>query len=338
MGIIYVTMAVIFVILVITNLVWLGINLTAWITNGLQYLLEGMNFAERIYLSIYLKWILLADVMWLGGVLIFAISRRYYKTDVNLHYLRYNPIKEPTISVVIPAFNEEEVISNVVKDFINQKDVKYVLVIDNKSTDKTVEIAKKAGAHVIQNEKNMGLAYSIVKGFQEALKTESNIIALVEGDGTCSAHDLEKMIPYLDNSNMVVGTRQLQVLSEKGNQNKMIHVWANYYLAKLIQLKFFSLLHRGVVNFTDVGCMFRTIRKESLEKIIDKFFDKKTGKVIPGLNFTVFMSITALQNDLRIIEVPISFKKRHGISKTGSAKTFSAIVIAFRYIWFILKS
>jgi len=308
------------------------------VTNGLQYLLEGMNFAERLYLSVYLKWILLADVVWLGGVLIFAISRKHYKTDVNLHYLEYNPIKEPTISVVIPAFNEEEVISNVVKDFINQKNVKYVFVIDNKSTDKTVELAKKAGAHVIQNEKNMGLAYSIVRGFQEALKSESNIVALVEGDGTCSAHDLEKMTPYLDNSNMVIGTRQLQVLSEKGNQNKMIHVWANYYLAKLIQIKFFSLLHRGVVSFTDVGCMFRTIRKDALEKIIDEFFDKKTGEVIPGLNFTVFMSIIALQNDLRIIEVPISFKKRQGISKTGSAKMSSAMVIALRYVWFILKS
>src|SRR3970282_2931025 len=99
--------AVIFVVLVITNLVWLGVNLTIWATNGLQYLLEGMNFVERLYYSVYLKWILLADGIWLCGVLIFAIGRKQYKTDLNLHYLQYNPIKEPTISVIIPAFNEE---------------------------------------------------------------------------------------------------------------------------------------------------------------------------------------------------------------------------------------
>lgn len=337
MGILYVTMAVIFVILVIVNLVWLSVNLAIWASNGLQSLLGGMNFVERIYYSVYLKWILLADALWLCGVLVFALNRKHYKTDTRLHYLEYKPIKEPHITVVIPTYNEEDAISNVVKDFVVQRNVKCVIVIDNNSTDNTVRIAKKAGAIVIQNEKNMGLAYSCVRGFQEALKSGSNIIALAEGDGTCSAYDLEKMAPYLDNADMVVGTRQLQVLSEKGNQNKMIYVWANYYLAKLIQIKFFSLLHRGVVNFTDVGCIFRVIRSESLEKIMEKFFDK-TGKVIPGLNFTVFMPIIALQNDLRIIEVPITFKKRTGVSKTESDKTMKAIKIALAYIWFILKS
>lgn len=337
MGIFYVSMAIIFVILVIINLVWLGVNFFIWLSNGLQYLLGGMNFVERIYYSIYLKWILLADALWLCGVLIFALSRKHYKTDTKLHYLEYKPIKKPNITVIIPVYNEECIIEKVVKDFITQKHVKHVLVIDNHSTDNTVEIARKAGATIIQNGTNMGLAHSCVKGFQEALKMESDIIALVEGDGTCSAYDLEKMVPYLDNADMVVGTRQLQVLSEKGNQNKMIYVWTNYYLAKLIQIKFFSLLHRGVVNFTDVGCIFRVIRKDALEKIIEKFFDR-TGKVIPGLNFTVFMPIIALQNDLRIVEIPITFKKRVGASKTGSDKTIKAIKIAFNYIWFILKS
>jgi dolichol-phosphate hexosyltransferase len=338
MGILYIVMAVIFLGLVITNLMWLAINISIWMTNGLQFILEGMNFTERIYYSIFLKWVLLADVAWLVAVLGFAIKRKHYKTDINLHYLKFNPIKCPSIAVVIPTFNEEEVISKVVSDFINQKNVKDVFVVDNKSTDKTVEIAKKLGAKVIQNKKNMGLAYSVVTGFKEALKSESDIIALVEGDGTCSAYDLEKMIPYLDNSDMVVGTRQLQVLSEKGNQNKMIYVWAHYYLAKLIQIKFFSLLHRGVVSFTDVGCMYRSIRKEALEKIIDEFIDKKTGKVIPGLNITVFISIVALQKDLRVIELPISFKKRQGISKTGSNKILGALKIGWEYVWFIVKS
>lgn len=338
MGILYITVAFVTAALVLVNLVWLGINVSIWAQHGIQYLLQGLNFVESIQYSIFLKWILLADGTWIIGVIIFAFSRKHYKTDVSLHYLKNDPIDVPSICVAIPAYNEEDVIGKVVSDFKQQKNVKYIFVIDNNSSDKTVQVAKEAGATVIENPENMGFAYSCVKGFETALKTDANIIALVEGDGTCSGKDLEKLVPFLDNSDMAVGTRQLQVLSEKGNQNKMIYVWANYYLAKLIQMKFFSLLHRGVVSFTDVGCIYRIIRKEALEKIIEKFFDKNTGKVIPGLEFTVFMPIIALQNDLRVVEVPITFKKRIGESKTGSNKFWKAAKLAFLYIWVILKS
>lgn len=337
MGILYVVVAIVFVALVIVNLTWLGINLYHWAINGLQFLLQEMNFVERVYFSIYLKWILLADAIFLLGVLSFAIARKHYKTDPRLHYLKHEPIQNPSTCVIIPTYNEEKIIENVVKDFKSQEHVKYVIVIDNNSSDNTVSIAERCGAKVLKNQKNMGMAYSCVKGFSESLKTDTNIVVLVEGDGTCNGYDLRKMVPYLDNCDMVVGTRQLQVLSEKGNQNKMSYVWANYYLAKLIQIKFFSLLHRGVINFTDVGCTYRAIRKESLSKIIDKFYDPN-GKVVPGLEFTAFMSIISLQKNLRIIEVPVSFKKRIGFSKTGSDKGVKALKIGWKYIWCILST
>lgn len=336
MGVSYITATILTIALLVINLVWLGINISLWISNGIQYMLQGMNFVERIHYSIYLKWILLADLLWFAGVLIFLASRKYYKTDPNLHYLQHNPIDGPKICVVIPAYNEEEAIEQVVRDFLIQRYVKHVIVIDNHSSDKTAVIAEMSGAKVVVNHKNMGLAYSCTIGLAEALKTDSNIICLTEGDGTCSGHDIEKMIPYLDNCDLVVGTRQLQVLSEKENQNSMTYVWANYYLAKLIQLKFFSLLHRGVVSFTDVGCIFRLIRREAMEKIIDEFFNQR-GNVIPGLDFTVFMSIVAIQNELKIVEVPITFKRRIGESKTRSDRRLKALEIGFRYIWCILS-
>jgi len=184
----------------------------------------------------------------------------------------------------------------------------------------------------------MGFAHSLVVGMIESLKTNCNIIVLVEAEGTCNAYDLDRMIPYLDNCEMVVGTRQLQVLSEKGNQIKMVYVWGNFILAKLIQIKFFSLLHMGVVNLTDVGCIYRAIKKESLEKIIHEFTKPDSDEVIPGEEFTLFMTIKALRNNLRIVEIPISFKKRIGISKTHSDKKFRAIIIGFKFLWFILRS
>ena len=60
------------------------------------------------------------------------------------------------------------------------------------------------------------------------LETDANIIALTESDGTYAGIDLEKMIPYLENVDMIIGTREIQVFSEKGNQNKMFYVWGNF--------------------------------------------------------------------------------------------------------------
>ncbi|QUC64787.1 glycosyltransferase family 2 protein [Nitrosopumilus sp. K4] len=297
-----------------------------------------MNFFERVYSSTYFKWIIIFDGVWLAIALLFAQKRKYYRTDPNKDYLSYYPLESKQICVIIVAYNEELAIGKVIDDFVLQKNVKEVIVIDNHSEDNTVKIAQEHGAKVITKEKNMGFGHSCVVGFQEALKTDYDIIVLVEGDGSSNGYDLEKMIPYLDNSDLVLGTRLIQTLSEKGNQVKMMYVWGNYFLAKLIQIKFFSLLHMGSVSLTDVGCILRVIRKESLKEIIQSFTDHRTGKVIPGNEFSLYMIIESIKANLRVVEVPVTSNKRIGESKIGSDKKFKAIKMGLSHIWFILKS
>jgi len=323
MGIFYIGVAISFIILVIVNLAWI---------------IAGQNFFESLYYSIYLRWIILADIIWISSVILFAIKRKNYRTDHDGFYFKKNPFNAKSICLVIPTYNEELAIGKLVSDFFNYKNVKQIIVVDNDSSDKTVEIAKKAGANVIKNKMNMGFAYSCVVGLQESLNHDVEIIGLVEGDGTCIANDLDKMVPYLEDADMVVGTRALQVLSEKGNQLGMLHNWGNYILAKLIQIKFFSLLHIGSVQLTDVGCLYRIIRKDSLAKIISTFTDPKTSNIIPGNEFTVFMTIGVLKNNLKLIEVPVTFKKRIGKSKIQSQKKLKAIKLGFIFLWYILKS
>jgi len=337
MSLFYVGISVSFFILLIINLLWFGINVYFWSLNGLQSILQGYNFVEGIFASTYLKWIIIADLIWLLIILGWSLKRKHFQTQ-SLNYLKYNRIDEPSICVAIPTYNEKLVIESVVKDFIVVENVNQVIVIDNNSTDGTPDIAEKCGAKVIRKDRNMGFSHSCVVGLQEALKTNCNIVVLVEGDGTCNSYDLPRMKSYLDNCEMVVGTRQLQVLSEKGNQIKMVYVWGNYLLAKAIQIKFFSLLHMGVVNLTDVGCIYRAIRREALEKIINQFYKPDTKEVIPGDEFTLFMTIKALKNNLRLIEIPISFNKRVGISKTESDKKLKAVLLGFKFLWFILRS
>ena len=95
--------------------------------------------------------------------------------------------------------------------------------------------------------------------------------------------DIKKMIPYLDNCDMVIGTRMTQVLSEKANQNDTFLVWGNLFIARFFQLKYFNLRHFGVAPLTDVGCSYRCIRRESLEKIIGDFTKRNSDELEKGI-------------------------------------------------------
>jgi len=146
MGLKYVIVAIIFVSLILLNLVWIVTNLYFFIIDGAGSILQGTNFVENIYYSLYLKWILLADISWIVGSLIFMLKRKDFKTNLELHYLDHQKIQEPKICVVIPAFNEEESIEKVVRDFSSQQYVEHVIVVDNYSSDATTAIAESAGA------------------------------------------------------------------------------------------------------------------------------------------------------------------------------------------------
>ena len=323
-----------FFALLVIHIFFLVLHIFLWITEGLVL---GI-FVETIYFSVLLKWMILADIIWVSFVLGFALKRKKYKTEPQ-HYLSYEPIKHPIAAVIIPTFNEADNVEKVVKDYKMQPNVKYVYVIDNNSSDKTPDIAEKCGAVVIRKKINKGFGDSCVIGFNEVLKTDANIVALTECDGTFNAYDITKMIPYLDNCDMVVGTRIIQVLTEKGNQNGMFHTWGNFFIGKLIQLKYFSLLHMGVTSFTDVGCGYRCIRRDGLEKIIGQIrndYLNKIGK--DGWMFNPYITLCSVDNELKTVEIPITFNRRSGISKSGSDEKSKGFKLGLRMIWLILSS
>ena len=339
MGILFTLLITSFIVLFIAHVVFLGVNVFFWALNGLDYVIEGNSFIEIIYYSTYLKWLGLFDLIWFSFLAIFLIKRKQYKTDSNLHYLEKNSSREPKICVIIPTFNEEQIVKSVIDDYSNQKNINEIIVIDNNSSDKTVEIAESCKVRVIKKESNKGLADSVIMGLDEFLKSDSNIVTITECDGTFSGYDLEKMILYLDNCDMVIGTRQVQVLTEKGNQNSMFYVWGNYILAKLIQIKYFSLSNLGIVELTDVGCLYRCIRKEAIEKIKFELLDKDAKKIRNNPNSGLianFLTMIGIENNLKIVEIPITFKKRIGVSKTGANKKLKAISYGLQFFWFIL--
>ena len=338
MGKFFAGMFLSFLVILLAHIIFLIINAYLWVTEGLESLSQQRDFVETIYFSLVLKWLILADIIWVLLALGSALKRKKYKTGPQ-YYLSYKPIKDPIIAVIIPTFNEANNVEKVVKDYIMQSNVKYVFVIDNNSTDKTPDIAEKCGAIVIRKKINKGLADSCVMGFNEVLKTDANIVVLTECDGTYNGYDITKMIPYLDNCDMVVGTRIIQVLTEKGNQNGMFNTWGNFFIGKLVQLKYFSLLHMGVTSFTDVGCSHRCIRREGLEKMIEqirKDHQNKTDR--DGWMFLPYLNLRSIDSELKTVEVPITFNKRSGASKSGSDKKSKGLKLGLRIIWLILIS
>jgi len=338
LGILYVLAAISFIVLFCINIAWLSINLYSTIIGEIESLVQGTNPIENIYYSLYLKWILLIDGLWLSFAFIFMVARKNFKTDAKLHYLNYKPMSDPRICVVLPAYNEASAIEEVVKNFQEIKFVKHVIVIDNHSSDGTADIAEKCGAKVIRKDKNMGFGHSYALGLKNSLKTDSNVIIILESDNSYNSYDIAKMLPYLDNCDMAIGTRQNQVLTQKGNQNSFLHVWGNFFLAKLIQIKYFSLLHTGVVNLTDVGCSFRLFRAEALKKIVDDLTYSGTDRAKAGIGVAIHLTMLGIQKDLRIVEVPITFNKRTGESKIGSNRRIRGIKLGLIFLWLILKT
>lgn len=327
-----------FGILIIINIVWIGFNLYFMAIDGIQSLLQGRNLIESINYSIYLRWILLTDVLWFVFLLFFIFRRKGYKTNISLHYLDYNPITNPTITMIIPTLNEELSIGSVIQNFSKETHVKSIIVIDNNSSDRTVEIAKKAGATVITKNENKGYSHSLVLGLKEALKTNSNVIGATEADGTYNSYDIQKMVPYLDNCDIVIGTRQNQIITEKGNQNSIVHVWGNFLLAKLIQIKYFNLHHMGIINLTDVGCVYRLMKRNALEKIIDELTYPNSDKAIGGNGIGLYLTMLGIEKDLKILEIPVTFNKRIGVSKIESNKFTKIIRDGLNFLWLILSS
>ena len=338
MKVLYFILSISFVVLFLANFVWTVFNIYMFLVVGIDSVLTGQTLIENIYYSEFLRWLILADIVWLIILLGYVLKRKSYKTDSNLHYLQNLPIKEHQICVVMPAFNEELSIKQVVEDFQRQNFVKYVIVIDNKSTDNTVKIAKECGAKVIEKIENKGYSHSLVLGLKEALKTDASIITITESDGTFNGYDLDKMIPYLNNCDMVIGSRQNQVISEKGNQNSGFFVWANFLLAKLIQIKYLSLDHMGIINLTDVGCIYRVFKRDALEKIITQLTYPGSDKPVGGVGIGLYITMLGIEKDLKIIEIPVTFKRRIGKSKLTGIGKKKTIKIGLQFLWLILTS
>lgn len=227
--------------------------------------------------------------------------------------------KGKKVSVVMPAYNEEEYIAKAVKEFSSIPEVDEVIVVNNNSTDRTKELAIKAGAIVVDEEKQ-GYGYACQRALKEA---SGDLIILVEPDGTFSAHDIEKFLAYSNDFDFVIGSRtSKEMIHEGANMGKFLK-WGNWALAKMIEVLF------NGPSLTDVGCTYRLIKRDALEKIKDKF-------TVGGSHFSPEMMILAIKSRIPMIEIPVNYKERKGSSKITGRK-WAAFKLGLRMIKLILS-
>lgn len=227
--------------------------------------------------------------------------------------------KGKSVSLIFPAKNEEENIRAAINDFRKLDIFDEIIVVDNNCTDKTAHIARKMGATVVKESKS-GYGYAIRRGLKTA---KSELIILCEPDGTFEAKDCLRLMKFSDKFDMITGTRTNQKYIKKGaNMNHLLR-FGNISLAKILQLLFLT------GSLSDCGCTFRLINKQQLDKFINKF---TVGKSYFLPEFVILNKL----NGGTIYEIPVSYRKRIGVSKITGSK-IKAVKVGFLMLKLILS-
>lgn len=212
-----------------------------------------------------------------------------------LHGSIRSMIGKPKVVVLIPALNESQTISRVIKDVPHRLagiDAIEIVVINDGSTDATDRVAKTAGATIVINHASVqGLALSFKVGIAEAIKRNASIIVTTDADNQYDSSEIPKLIQPLLNqqADMVIGNRQVFRLPHMPLNKKWGNIIGTWLLGLLIREK-----------VADASSGFRAFTRECALSFHIKSTHTYTHETI----------IRAHQNNLRVLYVPITFRER----------------------------
>ena len=222
------------------------------------------------------------------------------------------------ISVILPTYNEKDSIRKVIKDFEALGIIDEIIVVNNNAVKGTSEeVSGTTAIEVFESVPGYGSA--IQRGFKEA---KGDLIFVCEPDDTFVANDAFKFLSYIDDVDVVYGSRTVKNFIGKGaNMGHFLKV-GNWFVAKMLQLLY------QTNSLSDVGCTFRLIRRPALKKMQSSF------RVTTGF-FGPEMMLLTKHFDLPFVQIPIKYQARVGESSyTGDFK--KAFVLGMKMIWFII--
>lgn len=223
------------------------------------------------------------------------------------------------IVVIIPAFNEENAVGNVLND-LPKAILQEIIVVNNNSKDTTRAQAEKAGVTVI-DEPRQGYGYACLKGMEYVAtkKLNPDIIVFLDADYSDYPEQLTLLVAPIinDGYDMVIGSRAMGG-RVKGSMT-MPQIFGNWLATRMIRILY-------KVQYTDLGA-FRAIRWDALQKMQMK--DKTYG-------WTVEMQLKAAKMKMKVTEVPVKYRVRIGFSKiSGTVK--GTVLAGYKIITTIFK-
>lgn len=229
------------------------------------------------------------------------------------------PSAHRSTALIIPALNEEDVIGTMLSR-IPAGMFDWIIVADNGSTDRTGEVATEHGAIVVR-EPERGYGAACLKAL-DAVPAQCAVVVFMQADASEDPKDTEILLAPISNgrADLVIGSR---VLGNADPGALLPHQqFGNDVAALLIRLLYG---HR----YTDLG-PFRAIRMDALRRL--RMRDRNYG-------WTVEMQVRALQEGLRVVEVPVSYHKRYaGVNKVSgnwkaSLRAGWIIIITIGRLW-----
>jgi hypothetical protein len=224
------------------------------------------------------------------------------------------------LTVALTAYNDEASISAAVADFRSHPLVSQVIVVSNNSRDCTEQRAHEAGAIVV-NETEQGYGACVYRCLRECLALgTTDYFAICEGDMTFRAFDLDKLAAYLPHADVVNGTRIVEQLRDYSTQLSTPIYYGNFIVGKLLEAK-----HLGKGTFTDVGTTYKVMGRAAALRLLPNLNPHV------NLEFNAHLMDTVLASGLTMVECPITFHPRVGVSK-GAKNTLTAIRVGARML------
>jgi glycosyltransferase involved in cell wall biosynthesis len=281
-----------------------------------RYLL-GLN-AILLPLNEWIVWYSGVPIM-AGFTLALGDLLLLFKAKRRNNRVRVDEVANLRLTVALTAYNDEESIGAAVSDFLSHPLVRRVIVVSNNSVDATFERAAAAGAITV-NETATGYGQCVYRCLNEALRYEdSDLIVLCEGDRTFRAFDLDKLVAYAPHAEIVNGTRTVECLRQYSTQLTTFMYYGNLFVGKLLEAK-----HLGRSTITDVGTTYKLCRKSALTQLLPQL------NPTVNLEFNAHFIDRALENGLTVVECPITFHERVGVSKGGNTSDMRAFKVGGR--------
>jgi len=214
----------------------------------------------------------------------------------------------PKVLIMIPAYNEEETVGEVVKSMMALFPEFDVVVIDDGSDDKTVENAKEAGANVVSLPFHCGGSVAIQTGYCIATNFGYDYVVKVDGDGQHKPEDVPRLLDPLfrNEADITVGSRYLTV---ENNDDSAVKTGGRFFSSSLI-----SMLRK--MEITDITSGMRAWSRKAIGTLLPIYMERK---VIEDSVFWVAETLLASKLGLRMKEVSITvLPRRHGKSKSFS--------------------